>query len=422
MSYDRETFGSGIILNNFIVPSLSSQWNRIGCFDDTNSIGGKRCVNDKDYYIPYKIGDVLEFQFQNPVFCANGLVSNGADGSCDIDTISGGQGFKVNVRRCCDESLLNSYDLDSSNIDYTFSGYSYKKYPFSDESIYCYQNVRIKDLNVCGCCHYTYILATKVQPATGFFVFVNNILIGQTDTGAFVAGYIINYYVAGTNKNPIYITEVTIPDCVAVDSIYIEDIDTTEIFNTIISIEQDCGNQPIPVVGQCFYLEFIADGLTIGYSQQYKCLDCNENSVFIDGIYSLFDCDGTYYGLPSSEEFCGNYPVPIKHKNNVRVYGTLTRIEDQIERSITDSGCVSISSKVKKRYKLSTSLMPAFMMSKLSAILAAKTITLGLGSFQFGEYILREQPIFKPSGIKGNTMFGLEAIFELCECETEFNC
>ena len=392
--YDNTYNGTGLPRWGSIVENISDQWNkRSGCY------------NELCYYIPYESGDVIVYQLQNENFCLTNWDCN----SALLSTL------KINVRNCCDDTILYGYTRNSPEIGYTIGRYGIKDYKWQTgfSNYQCFQNISIY-ANICGCCNYTYgkyFRNSEYIDFTGFVTVFTNAGAVVVDVALPQSGFTVNVI----QDNYGWYVEIVSSICTFANAVWQME-GGGEQFSLGSDLEQkyNC----VTTGELCFYIEFVLDGQVIGYSQQYKCVGCKETSVLFNAQYNnKLDCNNTYYGeADSSVISCKKPSYGVNFINIKRVTGEFKHVSIEIENKLTEN-CSNISSTTTDIYEYNSGAVPYFVANELGAIFASYRMLI-----ENVEYKLKDSVKIDRLTIKGINMYSVSAKLYQCPCIIQHNC
>ena len=105
------------------------------------------------------------------------------------------------------------------------------------------------------------------------------------------------------------------------------------------------------------------------YSEPYCCVKCDHPTILVRGTYTNYDSFGHYYGEFTSGSFTGDQNGYLAQ---IRVYGNIERINNQIEKTETDD--VPINSQITPVYLLRTEKLPLYVADLLTVALAGQQV------------------------------------------------
>lgn len=127
----------------------------------------------------------------------------------------------------------------------------------------------------------------------------------------------------------------------------------------------------------CFYLKLTLDkgGNTLIAaedfitSEPFCSVNCNEQTLLIEGEYIKYDCEHNYYGIGT-----GTINGKPPYKASFRVRGTVEPQGFQIEK--TNNGINTVKSKQKERFTLFTEKIPYYVAKQIEICFNSKQLTI----------------------------------------------
>lgn len=366
-------------------------------------IHNKSCL-DLCWYIPYTDSNSLYFQFQyditpDTIECPNIL-----------------QEININIRRCCDDSIITS--LDTNRDTYFYGQYNTKVKPWQSSIEVNFQNFFINYQNLCNLCTTTTSVFTVTLSQSQMFGSISNICEVQINGNGFdinnlPPGYTVTTQNVGNNN--VLIT-ISVVGCFFGSGISLLFCDPNSEDTNLFPMDLDI-QQAENIFNRCFYFEFItSDGIL--FSQPYKCVAC-EDSVQLEGVFECFDMQGLFYGYPNQTPICGNSGdvFDLKYRNILTVRGAFKQTSTSLTKVFDKENCYTYKSEIKKIYTLKTEYMPLWYAQEVMELLSAKTVLIeGLSYNLVDEYRIQE------SQINGFSMVQILAEFQSCKSQLVFGC
>lgn len=145
------------------------------------------------------------------------------------------------------------------------------------------------------------------------------------------------------------------------------------------------------------------------YSEPYCCVKCDHPTILVRGTYNKYDAFGHYYGDFVTGSFTGD---PNGYIAEIRVYGNIERINNQIEKIETDD--VPVSSEITPVYLLRTEKLPLYVVDLLTVALAGQQV--------FIDGVEYESPTSVDKNNEEGSMWLVESQIEQKIDKTNFEC
>lgn len=126
----------------------------------------------------------------------------------------------------------------------------------------------------------------------------------------------------------------------------------------------------------CFYLKVIFTHPITGeviewYSEIFREIICDEETVEIEGIYPTYSQDNEFFGEFEEIEFLQSQN---NYKLNFRIPASFELIGHEVNNTLDERSTFSTRSNVTDIYRLRTEKVPEFIANKLTTALAAKEL------------------------------------------------
>lgn len=106
------------------------------------------------------------------------------------------------------------------------------------------------------------------------------------------------------------------------------------------------------------------------FTEYYKEVECNQETVLIQSSYSSFDCFNNYYGTLTNT--LGSLPIP--YYNSMRLFGEVEQIGETESTTENDKGTV-ISKEIISNYQVVSGLYAPYYARKLSQAVRGNRVT-----------------------------------------------